>query len=61
MRRIDVIFITFGIFAAGGIVYLFLQAFGLDSLSAGIWSQALLVGGLIGWTLTYLLRVVTKI
>jgi len=60
MRRIDVIFITFGVFATGGIAYLFLQAFGLDSLSAGIWSQALLVGGLIGWTLTYLLRVVTK-
>jgi hypothetical protein len=60
MRRIDVIFITLGVFTTGGVVYLFLQAFGLDSLSAGIWSQAILVGGLVGWTLTYLLRVVTK-
>ena len=60
MRRIDVLAISIGVFAAGGIVYLFLQAAGLDSLAAGIWSQALLVGGLVGWTLTYLLRVVTK-
>jgi hypothetical protein len=60
MRRIDVLAISIGVFAAGGIVYLFLQAAGLDSLAAGIWSQALLVGGLVGWTLTYLLRVFTK-
>jgi hypothetical protein len=37
-----------------------LQLAGLDSLSAGIWSQALLIGVTIGWVLTYLLRVVTK-
>ncbi|MGH2415943.1 MAG: DUF3007 family protein [Microcystaceae cyanobacterium] len=60
MRRIDVIGIGVGVFAAGGILYLFLQSAGLDSLSAGIWSQALLVGGLVGWTLTYLLRVITR-
>lgn len=59
MRRIDVIGIGFGIFAAGGIVYLVLQASGLDEISAGIWTQALLVGGLIGWLLTYLVRAVT--
>ncbi|AFY78572.1 MAG: DUF3007 family protein [Hydrococcus sp. C42_A2020_068] len=60
MRRIDVIGIGIGIFAAGGVIYLFLQAFGLDSLSAGVWSQAILVAGLVGWTLTYLFRVLTK-
>lgn len=60
MRRIDAIGITVGVFAAGGIVYLVLQAAGLDSLEAGIWSQVLLVGGLIGWLLTYLFRVLTK-
>jgi len=60
MRRIDAIGITSGVFAAGGIIYLLLQVAGLDSFKAGIWSQALLVGGLIGWLLTYLFRVGTK-
>ncbi|NJL69304.1 MAG: DUF3007 family protein [Oscillatoriales cyanobacterium RU_3_3] len=60
MRRIDVIGISIGIFAAGGIIYLLLQVVGLDSMSAGIWSQVFLVGGLIGWVLTYLFRAVTQ-
>ena len=60
MRRIDIIGIGFGIFAAGGLAYLILQAAGLNSLDAGIWSQVFLVGGLIGWLLTYLFRAVTK-
>jgi len=60
MRRIDVIGIGLAVFAAGGIVYLFFQVAGLDSLSAGIWSQALLVGGLVLWVLTYLFRVLTQ-
>jgi hypothetical protein len=60
MRRIDVIAILIGVFAAGGVLYLFFKAFGVDSLDAGIWSQALLVAGLVSWTLTYLFRVVTK-
>lgn len=57
MRRIDVIAIGFGVFIAGGVIYLLFQAVGFDQISAGIWSQALLVGGLVVWTLTYLLRV----
>lgn len=57
MRRIDAIGISLGFFAAGGLAYLFLQLAGLDSLEAGVWSQVLLVGGLIGWLLTYGLRV----
>ncbi|MDP8964581.1 MAG: DUF3007 family protein [Cyanobacteriota bacterium] len=60
MRRIDAIGITIGVFAAGGIIYVVLQIAGLDNLQAGIWSQALLVGGLVGWLLTYLFRVGTK-
>ncbi|NEO30309.1 MAG: DUF3007 family protein [Symploca sp. SIO3C6] len=60
MRRIDAIGIGIAIFAAGGLVYVILQIAGLDRLQAGIWTQAVLVGGLIGWLLTYLLRVGTK-
>jgi hypothetical protein len=60
MRRIDVIGIGIGIFAAGGVIYLALQRAGLDSIDAGIWSQVVLTGGLIGWLCTYLVRAVTK-
>jgi hypothetical protein len=59
MRRIDVIGVGVGIFVAGGLVYLALQQFGIDTISAGIWTQLLLVGGLVGWTLTYVFRAVT--
>ncbi|MDJ0532736.1 MAG: DUF3007 family protein [Xenococcaceae cyanobacterium MO_207.B15] len=60
MRRIDALGIGFGVFVAGGIIYLVFQTVGLDGISAGIWTQTLLVAGLIGWSITYLLRVVTK-
>ena len=60
MRRIDAITITFGVFVAGGFAYIILQIVGFDSLSAGIWSQVLLVVGLLGWVSTYLFRVGTK-
>lgn len=60
MRRIDVIGIGIGIFVAGGLIYLILRSTGIDGISAGIWSQAILVGGLIGWVLTYLVRVLNK-
>jgi hypothetical protein len=60
MRRIDVIGIGIGIFVAGGVLYLVLLWAGLDSVDAGIWSQAALVGGLVGWLLTYLFRAVTQ-
>ena len=60
MRRIDAIGITLGIFIAGGITYLIFQVVGFDSVSAGIWTQTLLVVGLIGWLSTYLFRVSTK-
>jgi len=60
MRRIDAIGIGLGVFAAGGLVYVLLQVAGLDNLEAGIWSQVLLVGGLIGWLVTYAFRAVGK-
>lgn len=60
MRRIDAIGIALGVFLAGGLAYVGFQLFGLDSQDAGIWSQALLVVGLIGWLATYLFRAGTK-
>lgn len=56
MRRIDVIGIGIGVFAAGGLLYLVFAWAGLDGLSAGIWSQVVLVAGLLGWTATYVSR-----
>ena len=60
MRRIDAIFIAVGVFLVGGIIYLVFQFLGLSAQSAGIWSQVLLVLGLIGWVTTYLFRVFTN-
>ena len=60
MSRIDVIGVGIGIFAAGGIIYGLLAAAGMDSLSAGIWSQVIFIGGVLGWVSTYLFRVVTR-
>lgn len=56
MRRIDAIGIGIGIFVAGGLGYLGLQLVGLDASKAGIWSQVLLIAGLVGWLATYLGR-----
>ena len=58
MRRIDAIGIVFGVFVLGGLAYVILQFAGLNKLSAGIWSQVLLVAGLIGWLFTYIFRAV---
>lgn len=60
MRRIDVIGIGIGIFAAGGLVYLALKFAGLGDINAGIWTQAVLMGGLLGWLLTYVVRALTQ-
>lgn len=57
MRRIEAIGISVGIFAAGGILYFIFQVVGVNGIEAGIWTQAVLVGGLVGWLLTYLFRV----
>lgn len=59
MRRIDVIAIGVGLLGGGGLVFAILRGFGLDATSAGIWTQAVLVGGLVLWLLTYLFRATT--
>ncbi|MEM6520768.1 MAG: DUF3007 family protein [Cyanobacteria bacterium P01_C01_bin.70] len=60
MRRIDVIGMGLGIFLLGGGLYMGFRLAGLNGLSAGVWSQVILVAGLLGWVATYLLRVVTS-
>ena len=60
MRRIDVIGIGVGVFAAGGLLYLVFAWAGMDGLSAGIWSQVVFVAGLLGWTATYVSRALGK-
>ncbi len=59
MRRVDVIGIGIGLFAAGGLVFAIFRLTGADPANAGIWTQALLVAGLIGWLSTYVLRAVS--
>jgi len=59
MRRVDVIAIGLGVFIAGGLAYWGLQSLGIAPLQAGLWSQVLLVAGLVIWVLTYGLRVIT--
>jgi Protein of unknown function (DUF3007) len=58
MRRIDALGIGIGVFAAGGLAYVVLQQVGLDYQTAGVWSQVLLVGGLIGWVVSYVGRAI---
>ena len=60
MRRIDVIFIGLAVFLIGGLLYLILKLLGIDGLSAGIWTQFILVLGIVIWTLSYLVRVLTR-
>ena len=60
MRRIDAIGITFGIFLAGGALYLLFAVAGVDATNAGIWSQAVFLLGLLGWVSTYLFRAATQ-
>ncbi|NJP09164.1 MAG: DUF3007 family protein [Leptolyngbyaceae cyanobacterium RU_5_1] len=59
MRRIDIIGIGIGVFALSGLVFVVLQFAGLDATNAGIWTQAVLVAGLLGWLATYILRAAT--
>lgn len=60
MRRIDVLLIGLGVFAAGGGAYVLLKVVGLEATDAGIWSQVILVLGLLGWLASYLFRAVTQ-
>ncbi len=58
MRRIDAIAITFGFFLIGGLGFLVLRWSGLNEISAGVWSQVLLFGGLLLWLGTYAYRAI---
>lgn len=60
MRKGDALAIILGIFLAGGAAYIVLQWFGLEAVDAGIWTQALLVVGLVGWLLSYVFRASTQ-
>ncbi len=59
MTRATVIQLGLGVFALGGLGYLALRLIGLQGSSAGIVSEAVLVLIVIGWTGSYLLRVVS--
>lgn len=59
MRRIDILGLGLGLLLGGGAIYVALQLVGVNRLDAGIWTQALLVVGLLGWLATYLVRAVT--
>ena len=59
MRRIDIFLIGIAIFVAGTLVYILFRLFGLGELKAGVWSQLVLVVGLLSWIFSYLFRAVT--
>jgi hypothetical protein len=59
MRRIDVLGLGLSLLIAGGGVFLVMRLVGLDGITAGIWSQVIMVVAVIGWLLSYLFRVVT--
>ncbi|MEM1426484.1 MAG: DUF3007 family protein [Cyanobacteria bacterium P01_H01_bin.130] len=60
MRKGDALVIVLAIFLSGGAAYVVLQWFGLEAVDAGIWTQALLVVGLVGWLLSYVFRASTQ-
>ncbi|NET52673.1 MAG: DUF3007 family protein [Merismopedia sp. SIO2A8] len=59
MRRIDVIGIGLGVLVVGGLLFLGFKVSGFDSMSAGIWSQAIFISLLVVWVLSYIFRAAT--
>jgi len=59
MTRGQTLLLGLGVFALGGVGYAAFRAAGLEGASAGIAAEALLILGVIAWTGSYLLRVVT--
>ncbi|MCS6960464.1 MAG: DUF3007 family protein [Pseudanabaenaceae cyanobacterium SKYGB_i_bin29] len=59
MRRIDALLLAFAFFLFGGMSYMVLRIIGLPGETAGIWSQVIVLLGLLGWLSTYLFRVAT--
>jgi hypothetical protein len=60
MRRIDIILLTVGLLLAAVVPYAGFQLLGLDEIQAGLWSQGIMVGGVMVWVSTYALRVFTQ-
>jgi hypothetical protein len=59
ITRAKALILGVGIFAVGGLGYWAFAAAGLEGFSAGIAAQAVLVLIVLGWTGSYLFRVVT--
>ena len=59
MTRAKVIQLGFLVLILGGLAYSVFSFAGLDSISAGIAAQSILVVVVVGWTGSYLLRVVS--
>ena len=59
MTRKGVILLGLAIFALGGLGYLGFQASGLEGFGPGLAASAILMLLVVGWTSSYLLRVVT--
>ena len=59
MRRIDVMGIGLAVLLAGGGIFIAFRVVGFDSMSAGIWSQAIFITLLIVWVLSYVFRAAT--
>ncbi|MCP9915702.1 DUF3007 family protein [Cyanobium sp. ATX 6F1] len=59
MTRGMAILLGLGVFGLGGLGYLGFQAAGFEGFSAGIAAEALLIVLVLGWTGSYLFRVVT--
>ncbi len=59
MTRGQSLLLGLGIFAAGGIAYGIFRAAGLEGFSPGIAAEAVLILAVLGWTGSYLARVIT--
>ena len=59
MTRTKVFHIGLSVFTFGGVVYELFQLFGLESISAGIAAQSILILIICLWTASYLFRVFT--
>jgi hypothetical protein len=59
MTRGQALLLGLGVFGCGGLGYWAFRAAGLEGFSAGIAAEAVLILGVLGWTGTYLFRVVT--
>ncbi len=57
MTRANVLQLGLALFSIGGLGYLIFRLVGLESISAGIASEAILVFITLAWTASYLIRV----